>query len=213
MTDANEILGLMNDEAEAAVPASMPTISFNLSLTDEDLDSGQSTTYVPIPAGTRTDFEVYSLEQQPWTNKHGEATVRWSMILRTTEDTWGVNKQVRHSLRFQPVESFNWGPFLKAVGLAQGGGDIDMSIFKDPAALVEGKKVSAKVLGYTWKDMQGNYQRSHGKENVRKPVPVDGTRYFEELGYFEEAKGLRSDEGDDFADAQADATFSEGEYM
>lgn len=211
MTDVNEVLGLMNDEADDGNGLGLPTINFSLSLTDEDLAGGQTTTYVPIPAGVRTDFEVYSLEQKPWTNKHGQATVKWDLILRTVEDTWGARKQVREQLRFQPSENFNWGPFLKAIGLIQGSGSVDMSIFNDPAPLVEGKIVSAKVKGYTWKDAQENYQRSHGKS--RKPVPTDGTPYYEEVGYYEPAKGLLSDEGDELADELADSTFSPDEYL
>lgn len=204
-----DILGFMGESDEAAAAPVMPSLNLNLSLSDEDLEGPTESVYKPIPVGTRTDFEIYQVEQKPWTNKHGLATVQWRMVLRAEEDTWGSGKQIRHTLRFQPSESFNWGPFLKAIGLVQGAGDVDMKIFDKPEK-VEGLKVSAKVKGYRWQDAQGNYQQSSGPKEKRKPVPQDGTPYFEELGFFEPAAPKSSNSDEIETDG---AVFSTDEYL
>src|SRR5699024_11280578 len=54
--------------------------------------------------------------------------------------------------------------------MVQGSGSVNFSKL-DPQSLV-GKTVQARVLGYTWKDASGNYQRSFGRNN--QPVPTIG---------------------------------------
>jgi hypothetical protein len=185
----NELAGL-----DAAVPE-MPTLNLSLSLSDEDLE-GSETLYTHIPAGKRTDFRVYSITPQPhFDKKNNRPAVRWDIVLEAVSDEWGPGKKVRDRLRFTPQEAFRWGPFLKAIGAVEGPGAVDMTLFNgERHTEFEDAVVSAKVLGYTWKNVQGEYCRSHG--NGRKEVPRDGTAYFEELGYYQKAEGPSEPQGE-----------------
>lgn len=145
---------------------------FILNLSDEDLDA-QSAQYVPIPAGTITQFRVYEVE----TTTSSNGNPQWKLSLRTVEDTWGPNKQVSSFMTFSPKNAFIWGPFLKGLEMVQASGSVNIGKL-DPESLV-GKIVQARVQGYSWKDASGSYHRSYGKN--KKPIPTDGTPYYEEL--------------------------------
>lgn len=180
-----ELAGL---DTAPAVPE-MPTLNLSLSLSDEDLEGSESQ-YKHIPAGTRTDFRVYSITQEPH-EKNGVNTVKWAVILEAVSDEWGPGKKVREFLRFTPQESFRWGPFLKAIGAIEGAGSVDMSIFQgEKHKDFEDVIVSAKVMGYSWKGE--GFPRSYGKG--AKPIPQDGTAYFEDLGYYQRAE-VRQESG------------------
>ena len=167
------IFGVQEDTTVEDTSTGESTEDFVLNLTDEDLDN-TSSQYVPIPAGTVTNFLIYELE----TARSQAGNPQWKMTLRTVEDTWGPNKQILQTITFSPKNPFIWGPFLKGVGMVQGSGSVNFSKL-DPQSLV-GKTVQARVLGYTWKDASGNYQRSFGRN--KQAVPTDGTAYYEELG-------------------------------
>lgn len=191
----NELAGL-----DAAVPE-MPTLNLSLSLSDEDLEGSESL-YTHIPANTRTDFRVYSITQEPY-EKNGVHTVKWTVILEAVSDEWGPGKKVRDYLRFTPQESFRWGPFLKAVGAIEGAGDVDMSIFQgENHKRFEDVTVSAKVMGYSWKGE--GFPRSYGKG--AKPVPQDGTAYYEDLGYYQKAEAPAQGAGESDGLSEFDPT-------
>src|SRR5690625_4466921 len=158
---------------------------FVLDLSDEDLDNSSSQ-YVPIPAGTTTNFLIYEVD----TSRSQAGNPQWKLTLRAEEDTWGANKQIRQTITFSPKNPFIWGPFLKGVGMVEGSGSVNLAKL-DPQSLV-GKTVQARVLGYTWKDGVGSYQRSFGKG--KQAVPNDGTTYYEELGNWSAPAKDESDE-------------------
>lgn len=193
--DANEILGLMVEDDETA-PAVPTGLNLNLSLSDDDLEGAPE--FKDIPAGTVTTFEIYTVSPSV-TN----GTLKWKVTFRAVEDTWGPGKQVSDFFTFKQTVAWKWGPFLKAAGLIQGGGDIDSKIFDDPS-VIEGRKVQAKVLGYSWKGE--GFPRSYGKNP--KPVPTDGTRYYEDLGNYKPAP-----EESDESSADGSAEFSEVDYL
>lgn len=163
---------------------SAPTGGLVLDLTDEDLDNSASQ-YVPIPQGTTTQFAIYDIDSQ--TSKSGYPM--WRVTFTVVEDTWGTNKRVNGLIVFHPKTGFNWGPFLKATGLVQSSGRVQIHNL-DPQSII-GKVITARVLGYTWKDVSGNYVRNYGQN--KKTLPSDGTPYYEDLGnwtaYEPEAEG------------------------
>lgn len=193
--DANEILGLMVEDDETA-PAVPTGLNLNLSLSDDDLEGAPE--FKDIPAGTVTTFEIYTVSPSV-TN----GTLKWKVTFRAVEDTWGPGKQVSDFFTFKQSVAWKWGPFLKAAGLIQGSGDIDSKIFDDPS-VIEGRKVQAKVLGYSWKGE--GFPRSYGKN--AKPVPMDGTRYYEDLGNYKPAP-----EESDESSVDGSAEFSEVDYL
>lgn len=193
--DANEILGLMVEDDETA-PAVPTGLNLNLSLSDDDLEGAPE--FKDIPAGTVTTFEIYTVSPSV-TN----GVLKWKVTFRAVEDTWGPGKQVSDFFTFKQSVAWKWGPFLKAAGLIQGSGDIDSKIFDDPS-VIEGRKVQAKVLGYSWKGE--GFPRSYGKNP--KPIPMDGTRYYEDLGNYKPAP-----EESDESSADGSAEFSEVDYL
>lgn len=163
---------------------SAPIDGLVLDLTDEDLDSTASQ-YVPIPQGTTTQFAIYDVESK--VSKNGSPM--WKVTFTAVEDTWGVNKRISAYIVFHPKMAFNWGPFLKATGLVQGSGRVQFHTL-DPQSIV-GTVITARVRGYSWKDISGNYVQNFGKNKV--DLPTDGTPYYEDLGnwaaYEPEAEG------------------------
>jgi len=211
--DTNDILGLMGESNDEAAAPALPTLNLNLSLSDEDLEQPERVAYVPIPQHTTTNFKVYQVEAKVGQDKNGNSEWRWSVTFKAEEDTWGPGKMVRDFFTFRQSMAWKWGPFLKAVGLIKGAGDIDPAIFNDPSA-IEDVVVSARVAGYSWKQRPGidpAYPRSYGDNKVA--VPTDGTKYYEDLADYKPA-GLKSDEGEDKAESlDGLAAFSKDEYL
>lgn len=149
---------------------------FVLDLSDEDLDSSGGQ-YIPIPVGTTTGFRVYELDTAA---RSQAGNPQWKLTLNAVEDTWGKRKRVLQTITFSPKNPFIWGPFLKGLGLVQGGGQVNLGeATRRAKANLEGKIIMARVQGYSWKDENGNFQRSFG--NNKKAIPTDGTPYHEEL--------------------------------
>ena len=208
MDDLNSTFGLDDlDEgntAEAAPELALPLPT--LSLSDEDLDSSSS--FIHIPAGTTTQFMVYDVSPIVRENKKtNQPELTWNVDFQAVEDTWGPKRQVRFQrFLFRQTMAWKWGPFLKAVGLVEQGGDIDPQVFTKHEE-IKGQVVTAHVDGYTWKGADGGYYQSFGKE--KRPVPTDGTLYYESLGRFKKYEPSEDTETDEDLAAGASFTGSE----
>lgn len=195
MTDADEILGLMGEDDNTSTDLPVG-LNINLSLSDDDLSTGPE--YKKIPAGTVTVFEVYTVAPSM---RNG--TLEWKITLRAEEDTWGPKKQVTEWFKFTQNMAWKWGPFLKAVGLIKGAGNIDPKIFEKHEE-IEGTRVQARVLGYSWKGE--GWPKSYGKN--AKEVPTDGTPYYEDLGNFKAAPEQSTED-----ESLGEAEFDTGDYL
>lgn len=199
MTDADEILGLMGEDDNTSTDLPVG-LNINLSLSDDDLSTGPE--YKKIPANTTTSFEIYAVSPSM---RNG--VLSWKVTFRAVDDTWGPKKQVTEFFNFKQSMAWKWGPFLKATGLIKGSGNIDPKIFEKHED-IEGTRVQARVLGYSWKGE--GFPKSYG--NNAKPIPTDGTAYYEDLGNFKPAP-VSTDAEDEAADARGGAEFDMEDYL
>lgn len=198
MSDINEVFGLDDLDArmeEAGIPTP-PTglVLPTLSLSDEDLDA--SSGFVRIPAGITTQFMIYDVVPRVRPNRNTNVDeLTWSVDFQAVESTWGPKKQVRfQSFLFRQTMAWKWGPFLKAVGLVEAGGNIDPQVFTKHEE-IKGRIITATVEGYTWKGADGSYYQSFGGN--KRPVPTDDTPYYESLGRFKKYEPSDQEESDE----------------
>ena len=147
----------------------LPTLSL-----DEVPDTEERPTYVPIPAGTRVDFEVYDAEFGMSSQK---GTPFWKLTLQLVHDgdmnRFGPKKRIFKDVyitdkTMQPFVK----PLLKATGITFDGRMTKKFVVKDFPEAVVGKKISYKIIGYKWKNGEGSYEQSFGKKSDRSPVPT-----------------------------------------
>ena len=147
----------------------LPTLSL-----DEVPDTEERPTYVPIPAGTRVDFEVYDAEFGMSSQK---GTPFWKLTLQLVHEgdmnRFGPKKRIFKDVyitekTMQPFVK----PLLKATGITYEGRMTKKFAVKDFPEAVVGKKISYKVIGYKWKNGEGSYEQSFGKKSDRSPVPT-----------------------------------------
>lgn len=157
----------------------------NLDLDDSALDAeADSQTYKPIPQWTRTDFTV--IAARPGTTRGGDP--RLSVDFEVVSEEWGRRKKINYQdFVISDSQSFKWLPFLYSTGLIESASQVTETFLTDLFAhpqKLEGRTVSAQVLGYTWKKRPGtmdpDFPSSYGKD--AQPVPTDGTPYYEDLG-------------------------------
>jgi hypothetical protein len=149
----------------------LPTLTL-----DEIPDAEERPTYVPIPAGTRLDFEVYDAEFRTSSNK---GTPYWSLTLQLVHDEdmnkYGPKKRIFKNVYITPNTLTPFvKPLLKATDITFEGQMSKKFVVKDFPEAVVGKKISWKVVGYEWKDGEGVRKRSYGKKSDRSPVPSQG---------------------------------------
>lgn len=147
----------------------LPTLSL-----DEVPDTEERPTYVPIPAGTRVDFEVYDAEFGMSSQK---GTPFWKLTLQLVHEgdmnRFGPKKRIFKDVyitekTMQPFVK----PLLKATGITYEGRMTKKFAVKDFPEAVVGKKISYKVIGYKWKNGEGSYEQSFGRKSDRSPVPT-----------------------------------------
>ncbi|UWS61959.1 hypothetical protein N2384_01640 [Bacillus paralicheniformis] len=147
----------------------LPTLSL-----DEVPDTEERPTYVPIPAGTRVDFEVYDAEFGMSSQK---GTPFWKLTLQLVHEgdmnRFGPKKRIFKDVyitekTMQPFVK----PLLKATGITYEGRMTKKFAVKDFPEAVVGKKISYKIIGYKWKNGEGSYEQSFGRKSDRSPVPT-----------------------------------------
>lgn len=147
----------------------LPTLSL-----DEVPDTEERPTYVPIPAGTRADFEVYDAEFGMSSQK---GTPFWKLTLQLVHEgdmnRFGPKKRIFKDVyitekTMQPFVK----PLLKATGITYEGRMTKKFAVKDFPEAVVGKKISYKIIGYKWKNGEGSYEQSFGRKSDRSPVPT-----------------------------------------
>lgn len=193
-----ELANLGGDETDQGMDMSdlnLPT----LSLSDEDLDtSAANVEYKTIPQWTKLEAMIYDVE----VSRSKAGNLMWKVTFQTVVDTWGPKKRMTAWIVFHPNTAFNWGPFLKAVGLVTSSGQVGPDVFARVNE-IKGKVICAQILGHNWKDQNGNRKQSSGKKADRSkyPTPAEitehGIRLFEDIGNFSaydpEASDARED--------------------
>lgn len=170
---------------DAAQPPQFSFSNLNLNLDDSALDAeAEGQNYKHIPQWTRTDFTVIAV--RPGNTRNGDP--RLSVDFEVVSDEWGRRKKVNYQdFVFSDGQSFKWLPFLYATGLIESASQVTEKLLEElftQPQLLEGKTVSAQVMGYSWKKRPGtmdpDFPTSYGKD--AQPVPTDGTAYYEDLG-------------------------------